>query len=515
MLRYMDRSTIHYLKQKGWTNTQIGAFVGHHRDTIAKVLREPLDKEPAPRERTPQAAAFKDQIEGWLDEGLSVQRMIEVARTDPAHPFEGSDAAFYNYVRPLRAVRAALSVNAVAVRFEGLPGELLQIDWGEMRQMPFTRPTLARQTRYFFAARLKHSRFMFVRFTTDMQEETLLRGLIACFVALDGVPWVVTSDNMKTVTLGRDDQHQPIWHPAYQKVALEFGFHPVACAPAAGNQKGSVENLVKFVKTNFLAGRTFYDDADLEEECASWLQRVNAERPSDATEQLPATLLAAGRPHFKPLPAVAHDYGIFDSVLVTRESLVTIATNRYSVPAHLVGQALTARLHQERIDLFQGVECVASHARHRGRHARIVVPEHFEAVFAVKPRARVMVYRDWLVGLSEGAAAYVSLLCQKRYAEMDAQIPALYELAQRVGRGEFLAALDVAAEQGIVGVEYLRALLALPVPAAQRTDIGAVFPRLRAVPSQREVERDLASYEAYVANRLSADEGAVRVGGPR
>jgi len=355
MLRYMDRSTIHYLKQKGWSNTQIGAFVGHHRDTIAKVLREPLDKDPAPRARTPQAAAFKGHIEGWLDQGLNVQRMLELAHEDPAHPFTGSDAAFYNYVRPLRAARAALAVNAVAVRFEGLPGELLQIDWGEMRQMPFTRTTLAGQTRYFFAARLKHSRFMFVRFTTDMQEETLLRCLIACFVELGGVPWVVTSDNMKTVTLGRDDQHQPIWHPAYQKVALEFGFHPVACTPAAGNQKGAVENLVKFVKSNFLAGRTFYDDTDLDEECAAWLHRVNAERPSDATEQLPATLLAVERPHFKPLPVVARDYGIFDSVLVTRESLVTLATNRYSVPAHLVGQALTARLHQERIDLFQGV----------------------------------------------------------------------------------------------------------------------------------------------------------------
>ena len=284
MLRYMDRSTIHYLKQKGWSNTQIGAFVGHHRDTIAKVLREPLDKESAPWARTPQAAAFKAQIEGWLDQGLSVQRMLELAHEDPAHPFTGSDAAFYNYVRPLRAARAALAVNAVAVRFEGLPGELLQIDWGEMRQMPFTRPTLAGQTRYFFAARLKHSRFMSVCFTTDMQEETLLRCLIACFCDLGGVPWVVTSDNMKTVTLGRDDQHQPIWHPAYQKVALEFGFHPVACAPAAGNQKGSVENLVKFVKSNFLAGRTFYDDTDLDEECAAWLRRVNAERPSDATE---------------------------------------------------------------------------------------------------------------------------------------------------------------------------------------------------------------------------------------
>jgi len=515
MLRYMDRSTIHYLKQKGWTNVQIGQFVGHHRDTVAKVLREPLDKEPAPRQRTSQVAAFEARIGGWLDEGLSVRRMLELARADPDQAYRGSDAAFYNYVRPLREARGALPVGDVAVRFEGLPGELLQIDGGEMRQMPYTRPTLAGQTRYFFAARLKHSRWMFVRFTADMQEETLLRCLIACFCALGGVPWVVTSDNMKTITLGRDDRHQPIWHPAYQKVAVEFGFHPVACAPAAGNQKGSVENLVTFVKGNFLAGRTFYDDADLEEECASWLRRVNEERPSDATGQPPAALLVAERPHFKPLPEAARDYGIFDSVLVNRESLVAIATNRYSVPAHLVGQALVARLHQERIDLFQGAECVASHPRHRGRHARVVVPAHVEAVFAFKPRARVMVYRDWLVGLSTGAAAYVGLLCQRRYADMDAQITALYELAQRVGRDEFLAALDLAAEQGIVGVEYLRALLAAPVPTTRRADAGAAAPRLRAVPSQREVARDLASYEAYVANRVPAGVAAGGDGGRR
>jgi len=99
---------------------------------------------------------------------------------------------------------------------------------------------------------------MFVQFHTDMREETLLRCLIACFGQLTGVPWVVTTDNMKTVTLGRDAQHQPIWHPAFQKFAVEFAFHPSACAPAAGNQKGAVESLVKFVKGNFLAGRTFY-----------------------------------------------------------------------------------------------------------------------------------------------------------------------------------------------------------------------------------------------------------------
>jgi transposase len=122
---------------------------------------------------------------------------------------------------------------------------LLQIDWGEVRRFPFARAELSGKTRYFFAARLKFSRWMWVRFTSEMREETLLRCLMAVFVALGGVPWVVTADNMKTVVLGRDHANQPIWHPAYAKCAAESGFLPDACDPGAGNQKGSVENLVK------------------------------------------------------------------------------------------------------------------------------------------------------------------------------------------------------------------------------------------------------------------------------
>lgn len=503
----MERSTIHYLKQKGWTNVQIAEFLGHHRDTIARALREPVDQQPAPRQRQSAVAVFHGQIHAWLDQKLSVQRMLELAREDPDHPYLGSLAAFYDYVRPVRRARAALPAS-VAVRFEGLPGELLQIDWGEVRQFPFTHPDLVGQTRYFFAARLKYSRWMFVQFTADMREETLLRCLLACFVELGGVPWVVTTDNMKTVTLGRDAQQQPIWHPTFQKFAVEFAFHPSACAPAAGNQKGAVESLVKFVKGNFLAGRTFYDDADLSQDCTAWLQQVNAVRPSDATEQVPSVRLAEERLAFGPLPAVAHDYGIFDSVVVNRESLVTIATNRYSVPAHLLGLALTARLYPARIELYHGAECVATHVRHFGRNARIIVPEHFEAVFALKPRARIMVYRDWLVALSPVMADYIAQLCRKRYAEMDGQITALYELAQRVGQAEFLAAVELAAEQQTIGAEYVGAIVAHPAPRPRRSSTsGAVSVLLQHAPAQQEVERALADYEQYVTNWTTELEG--------
>jgi IS30 family transposase len=61
----MERSTIHYLKQKGWTNVQIAELLGHHRDTIARVLREPVDQQPAKRQSA--VAVFSDQIRAGLD----------------------------------------------------------------------------------------------------------------------------------------------------------------------------------------------------------------------------------------------------------------------------------------------------------------------------------------------------------------------------------------------------------------------------------------------------------------
>jgi transposase len=508
MLTLMDRASIHYFRQKGWSKTEIAQFTGHHRDTITRVLKEPIDQPAAPRQHTSAIAVFAAQIASWLDQQWSVQRMLEEARQHPEHPYRGSPAAFYDYVRPLKQARKGLPGD-VPVRFNGLAGELLQIDWGEVRRFPFLRADLQGQTRYFFAARLKYSRWMWVRFTTDMREETLLRCLIAVFVALGGVPWVVTTDNMKTVVIGRDHANQPIWHPAYAKCAAEFGFLPDACDPGAGNQKGSVENLVKFVKQNFVLGRSFRDDAHLAEDVTGWLYRVNVERESDATERTPAELLGEEQAKLGPLPAVAHDYGFFETLKVSRESLVNLATNRYSVPVALVGQLLTVRIHPTRIALYAGATLVATHPRQFGRHARVVIPEHYEPVFARKPRARVMAYRDWLVQRSPQAADYISQVCRTRYAAMEHEMVTLYQLAQQAGVPSFLAAIELAAEAQTVGAEYVQAILTQPQALAlpRRTEPAGALPAALQRP-QAAVERALADYEQYVANRDLVAGGA-------
>jgi hypothetical protein len=126
-----------------------------------------------------------------------------------------------------------------------------------------------------------------------------------------------------------------------------------------------------------------------------------------------------------------------------------------------------------------------------------------------------MVYRDWLCDLAPVVNSYVRELCHKRRAEMNPQMIALYELAQEEGLTDFVTALELAAEQQMYGAEYVRAIVSMPTASAPsssaETNVLALLPSL---PAQHEVERDLAQYERYVANRDQVlDAALVSTGG--
>jgi hypothetical protein len=54
--------TSYYLKQKGWRNVQIAEFTGHHRDTIARVLKEEINLKSKKWDRKSAASVFNAQI---------------------------------------------------------------------------------------------------------------------------------------------------------------------------------------------------------------------------------------------------------------------------------------------------------------------------------------------------------------------------------------------------------------------------------------------------------------------
>jgi transposase len=428
-----------------------------------------------------------------MREGLSGVRMLELARADPEQPYRGGRTVFDDLVRRVRREQARQqAAHDVPIRFEGVPAEYLQVDWGEIRRFPFTQQPAT--TRYFLTCRLKYSRWSWVCFTADMRQETLLRGLVACFVALGWVPWVLVFDNMKTVTSGRDGVGQPVWTPALRQLAAEFGFHPQACDPGAGNQKGSVESLVKWVKGNFVLGRDFVDDADLSAETGAWCARANA-RPSDATGEPPDVRLAAEAARGGALPPAAHDYGLLGSGQVSRESLVAVAGNRYSVPVIHVGAPVTVRLHRDRIRIWRDLVCLADHPRAvDGARQRVIAPAHFAPLFPTKPRAQAMLYRELLIGLGGPAPTFLSELSHRQRASLRTEILAVYALFEQHGATALLTAMAQAEATGAYQAEALAGLLAtspphpLPIPPL----------RLVGVPAQSEIDRALSVYETWV-----------------
>jgi transposase len=503
MLRQMERSTIHLLVKRGQSQRQIARELGRSRTTVARALAEPVERRGTTRERSSQADAFAEQITEWLGQGLSIVRMTELAREDPDHPYNGGRSVFSDAVRQIRRAREEGSVD-VPLRFEGLPGEYLQVDWGEMRHFPFTRTPPA--TRYFLACRLKYSRWSFVLWTSDMRQETLLRGLVACFRALGFVPWVLIFDNMKTVTSGRDPQNQPVWTAALLHLAASFDFHPEACAPRAANQKGSVESLVKWVKGNFLAGRSFTDDADLAEQNATWLVAAN-NRSNAATNVPPNQRLPDEAAKGGALPSEAADFALRTSAQVSDESLVPFEGNVYSVPLGHVGAPITLRIHAERVRIWRDTLLLADHRRaEEGAHRRTIDPAHFAPLFPQKKRAQVMLYRATLLDLDPIAAAYVSEVARRRRATLRGEILSLYHLVEEHGAARMIAAMREATAAGAYGEEYVGALLREDTSPITVRAGGLPLP-LPGVPPQGEIDRLLSSYEAFV-------EGAtVRVGG--
>jgi transposase len=488
MLRQMERSAIKVLARRGLSQRRIAQQLGHSRVTVARALKEPVDKRPAKRRRASIVDPYRPQIEQWLKQGLSIVRMLELARADPQRPYAGSRAVFGDHVRRLRLELERAEAD-VPVRFEGLPAEYLQVDWGEVARFPFAHRPPGR--RYFLACRLKHSRWVWVRFTRDMRQETLFRGLLDCFLALGWVPWVLVFDNMKTVTSGRDADGQPVWTPALLQLAAECGFHPEACAVGAANQKGTVENLVKWTKGHFLAGRAFRDDADLAEQAAGWVEQANA-RPCAATGRPPVELLPREAAQGGPLPATARDYGLLEHAQVSVEALVNVRANRYSVPVALVGLPVTVRLHRDRVRIWRDTELVADHPRAPdGARRRVVDVAHFAPLFPAKPRAQVMLYRQALLELGGPAEGFIAELSRRQRARLRPEVLGVYALYEEVGAARLLAAMERAGRADDYTADALRALLVAPSPALAPLALAGL-------PSQAEVDRPLAAYEALV-----------------
>ena len=110
--------------------------------------------------------------------------------------YTGGKSAVYELVKAIRPPKS----ESPEVRFEGVPGEFSQHDFGSVK---VTYADGATEKIHFLASRLKYSRWTHVVTVPNEKVEPLIRSLLLAFESFGGVPLRAVFDNPKTIVLNR------------------------------------------------------------------------------------------------------------------------------------------------------------------------------------------------------------------------------------------------------------------------------------------------------------------------
>jgi hypothetical protein len=159
MLGMLKRHEVEILLKAGHSKTEVARLAGVSLCSVKRIAQESpvvhVDDAAARNQRQigrpSMVASFRKQVVGILEETPDLPS-LEILRRVREAGYQGGKTALYALVDSLRP-----KSTRPLVRFEGLPGEFSQHDFGEV-EVEFVNG--ARQRIHFFASRLKYSRFV-------------------------------------------------------------------------------------------------------------------------------------------------------------------------------------------------------------------------------------------------------------------------------------------------------------------------------------------------------------------
>jgi transposase len=361
------------LHRQGWAQRKIAREL----DVDPKTVRRALHQETRQAyRRGAQPATLLTGYDAFIrgrvvEVDYNARRLFEELRTQG---YRGGYDTVKLFVRPLRAERDR--VVAATLRFETAPGHQAQVDWGSTwAQLGDTRIRV-----HLFVMVLGYSRRLYAEFTSDETLASLIRCHEHAFDWFGGLTEEILYDNPKTVVLKRDWAGRVIeWNPQFWDFARYYGFTPRLCRPYRAQTKGKVESGIKYVKRSFVKGRPFPASDAMNPMVQAWLVTVADQRIHGTTFRKPAELFSqeqlrshGGKPPYELLTPIVR--------VVARDCLVTVGTNRYSVPSVYVGKVVQVHV-GHLLQIYYRGELIATHTPLAGTHQVQMEPRHYQELW--------------------------------------------------------------------------------------------------------------------------------------
>ena len=378
---------------KGESISKIARETGLSRNIVKRYLRNAVLEpgySPRLRQVQPKLGPFVARLEALLKadetraarERRTAQRLFEALRLEG---YAGAYDSVRRFVKRWVKAPARGTTAAVFIPLYFAPGEAYQFDWShevvELGGLP--------QTVKVAHIKLCHSRVFLVIAYPRESQEMLFDAHERAFRFFGGVPRRGIYDNMKTavdlVYTGRERR----FNKRFLQLASHYLVEPTACTPAAGWEKGRVENQVGNVREWLFTPKLRFKTLA---EMNVWLERRCREiaRQGRHPEQPEATswqvFEVVERAALMPLTAPFDGFAEREC-RVNSSALVTYDSNRYSVECGCAGKVAAVCAYAERIVVVAEGRVVAEHAREFGRDRVIYNPWHYLPALARKPGA--------------------------------------------------------------------------------------------------------------------------------
>ena len=359
-------------------------------------------RKPRPRSST-LAPCTPALVRLWA---RSLSAAAQVFQRRRARGVDGGSARVQASVRAVRPRRqAALLPLAFA------PGACAQGDWGALGAVPGGQTCRPRRC---FVMVLCSSRRMDGACTVSQTMEPFLACHQPAGAFFGGIPHHGMVETLTSAVLKRAVGAAPGCTPT----SLDFAHHrgcPIAPGTVGkGHEKGRVEHGGGSVTKHCLAGLALPDCSALPPAARPWLDTVAHGRLHGATRDTPTALWHTERSALRPLPLYPFDIATVSQVRASRQFRITLETNRYSVPAHYAGQALTLKTYPDRLCIYRDNQLIARHARSYDRFNDFEDPDHPKPLLAQRKKARDQPLFRRVLALSPPAEASALTLEERR-----------------------------------------------------------------------------------------------------
>jgi transposase len=419
----------------------IARRLGIHRDTVTRALAAAAPPQYQRPPRDSILTPYQAKIQALLaeDAELSAVRILDLIREEG---YPGQISILREYVRQ---VRAQYKPQPVYIRMEYRPGEYAQVDWGAL-----PAPVLWEGHRCkvaVFVLALCYSRLLYIEFSLGTTLWDFLRCHQNALHFIGGVPACCVYDNLSSVVKRRRGTDITL-NDTFQHFAGHYCFQVHPCWPGAAHQKGVVERPMDYVVGNFWRGRHFVDFDDLQSQGQHWLNEIANRRLHATLRQVPRERFAQERSHLLPLPAEPFDTDWVLYPRVSKDSVVRVDTNDYSVPWQYARQPVEVRVDGRQVSILSQGQTVACHRRCYARHQQILDRAHYDGLWQSRAAASfAALERGFLDAYGEtGRHFYLGL--GRKTSQLKSALEAILRLERQYAHADILAALEVAALHG-------------------------------------------------------------------